>query len=98
MAFDTAWIDQAMSGPQGCVVAYDGTRVRGMLDDEQLVGVDGNGEPMKWRVRSVLIRTDAISPTRGTTITVDDVDYQVRDTDREPPDGALTRVTLADLT
>lgn len=70
---------------------------RGILDQETAAELDGIARAADVEQLSVLVKTGVLTSLGiGSSLTVDGVAYVVRDVRREPPDGALTRIWLAE--
>ncbi len=81
----------------GVDVTYGTQTVRGTIEDQDVVESLEPGMTIVQREQTLLIRTGALRDLEvDKPITVDGRTYAIRERKREPPDGALTRITLAD--
>lgn len=94
MSYDVAQDINALLADLGVDVTKSGTTVKGLRDEDDVVGQDESGQELIVRRTSVVIKTGALSLAIDDAITVDGAAVRVRDV-QLMEDGKLTRVILA---
>jgi hypothetical protein len=80
----------------GVEVRYGQSTVTANFDTEDALAQDGGGFGVVSRRQSVLVPAGALGTVvQDGTITIDGTDYVVRRVEREPPDMAMERITVA---
>ena len=90
---DALLADLALFG-ESVDVVYSGSTVKGYVDIGDGFETDEAGLSIELRGRSVVVKTGAIAPSVGDTITVGGVGYSIREISPVPRDGRMTRYAL----